>query len=59
MAWTPYEFHIYGVLDHVGSDIWGFTANNSTEGATKKYPIWDVFKELPITRPILNGFSWK
>jgi hypothetical protein len=24
MAWTPYEFYIDGVLDHVGSDIWGF-----------------------------------
>jgi hypothetical protein len=24
MAWTPYEVYIDGVLDHVGSDIWGF-----------------------------------
>ncbi|KAJ7844053.1 hypothetical protein B0H13DRAFT_2412070 [Mycena leptocephala] len=39
MAWTPYEFYIDGVLAHVGSDIWGFTANNSTEGAAKKFPI--------------------
>jgi hypothetical protein len=31
-----------------------FTANNSTEGAAEKLPIWDVFKELPI---ILTGFA--
>lgn len=33
------------------------TANNSTEGATKKFPIWDVFKELRIGWPILNRFD--
>jgi hypothetical protein len=36
-----------------------FTANNSTEGAAKKFPVRDMFKELPIARPILNGFAWK
>ncbi|KAJ7130429.1 hypothetical protein C8R44DRAFT_65766 [Mycena epipterygia] len=24
MAWTPYEFLIDNVIDHVGTDIWGF-----------------------------------
>ncbi|KAJ7495156.1 hypothetical protein FB451DRAFT_1019656 [Mycena latifolia] len=24
MAWTPYEFHIDGKIDHVGTDMWSF-----------------------------------
>ncbi|KAJ6464793.1 hypothetical protein C8R47DRAFT_1155870 [Mycena vitilis] len=25
MAWTPYEFWVDNVLDHVGTDIWAFS----------------------------------
>jgi hypothetical protein len=34
-----------------------FTANCSTEGANENFPIWDVFKEFPISRSVLNGFG--
>jgi hypothetical protein len=35
------------------------TANCSTEGANENFPIWDIFKEFPISRSVLNGFGWK
>ncbi|KAJ7110769.1 hypothetical protein C8R43DRAFT_1041788 [Mycena crocata] len=28
MAWTPYEFLIDNVVDHVGTDIWSFLKQN-------------------------------
>lgn len=28
MAWTPYEFLIDDVMDHVGTDIWSFAKQN-------------------------------
>jgi len=28
MAWTPYEFLIDNVVDHVGTDIWSFAKQN-------------------------------
>ncbi|KAF9461367.1 hypothetical protein BDZ94DRAFT_1310643 [Collybia nuda] len=28
MLWTPYEFLIAGVIDHVGTDIWSFAKQN-------------------------------
>ncbi|KAJ7455880.1 hypothetical protein FB451DRAFT_1407704 [Mycena latifolia] len=44
-------------LASFGLNLSDIAANNSTEGAAKKIPAWDVFKELPIAWPILNGFA--
>jgi hypothetical protein len=35
----------------------GIIANCSTEGANKDFPIWDIFKEFPISQSFLNGFG--
>ncbi|KAJ7608090.1 hypothetical protein DFH06DRAFT_1149133 [Mycena polygramma] len=33
------------------------TANVSTEGTNGKFPVWDVFEELPITQWVVERFS--
>jgi hypothetical protein len=33
------------------------TANVGTEGAVKKFLIWDVSEEFPITQSVLNGLT--
>ncbi|KAJ7429465.1 hypothetical protein B0H11DRAFT_1944803 [Mycena galericulata] len=35
----------------------GVTANVSTEGANKKFPIWDIFKEFLIPQSVLHRFA--
>jgi hypothetical protein len=34
-----------------------FTANVGTEGAVKKFLIWDVSEEFPIIQSVLNGMT--
>jgi hypothetical protein len=38
--------------------IASITANVGTEGAVKKFPIWDVSEEFPITQSVLNRLTW-
>jgi hypothetical protein len=37
--------------------VLSLTANVGTEGAVKKFLIWDVSEEFPITQSVLNGLT--
>jgi hypothetical protein len=41
----------------LGSLQFLITANVGTEGAVKKFPIWDVSEEFPITQSALNRLT--
>ncbi|KAJ6557073.1 hypothetical protein DFH09DRAFT_1084424 [Mycena vulgaris] len=45
----------------VNCPLTGFeiTADCSTEGANQNFQFWDIFKEFPISQPILHRFTWK